>query len=84
MTVTLYSQDNCQPCKATKRALEKSQVPYVEKNISQDEAARRALVDAGFRSAPVVTVERPNYETESWSGFDPARIQILALAIRAA
>jgi glutaredoxin-like protein NrdH len=72
VTVTVYTKNNCQPCRATKRNLDAAGVEYVERNIDVDPDALDRLIAAGFREAPVVIVDRgPDREPLSWSGFRP-------------
>ena len=70
--ITVYTQPNCQPCKATKRWLDRRGIRYQETDLTTnpvDAAAVRAL---GFKEAPVVIVSNGDPETDlSWSGFDP-------------
>lgn len=40
---TVYSQPNCQPCKAMKHRLAALQVPYTERNIREDADALAEL-----------------------------------------
>ncbi len=47
-------------------------VPFVERNIGDDPAARDELIKAGFRAVPVIRVGE-----ESMVGFSPARLRKL-------
>lgn len=73
-TVTVYTRPACGPCTATKRALDKANIPYTVVDISTDDAARDRVMALGYSSAPVV-VAGPD---EHWSGFRPERIKALA------
>lgn len=72
-TVTVYTKDRCQPCAATKRKLTELGIAFTERNVDHDERAADHLRASGFQAAPVVFTE-----TDSWSGYDPARIQAYA------
>ena len=39
---------------ATKSWLQKNNIPYIEKNISADDASRVELLGLGYRTTPVV------------------------------
>ena len=70
---TLYSQKNCQPCKAVERRLIKNGTPYVKVDVSEDADAAARLKALGFTSAPVL---------ESGStviaGYSPDKIDALS------
>jgi glutaredoxin-like protein NrdH len=69
-TITLYSKPNCQPCKATKRWLDKRDIPYNEVDISNSPADLEAIQSLGFQEAPVVIVSTGDPETDiMWSGL---------------
>jgi glutaredoxin-like protein NrdH len=71
-TVTIYTQPRCQPCKATKRWLDKRDITYTEVDITTSPADAAALKALGFQEAPVVIVSTGDPETDlMWSGFDP-------------
>lgn len=72
--ITLYSRDNCQPCKATVRKLKKHGIPFRELNTSHDEKARDFLIAAGFTEAPVVICT----DGREWTGFRPDIIEAIA------
>ena len=73
MTVTVYTKDNCVQCEATKRHLDKLDIPYSTINITNDISALDKLISLGNRSAPVVVAGN-----ESWAGYVPDKIDKLA------
>jgi len=73
MTVTVYTKDNCVQCEATKRHLDKLDVPYSTVNITNDIRALDKLISLGYRSAPVVVTD-----DDSWAGYVPDKIDRLA------
>jgi glutaredoxin-like protein NrdH len=71
-TVTIYTQPRCQPCKATKRWLDKRDITYTEVDMTASPDDATALKALGFQEAPVVIVSTGDPETDlMWSGFDP-------------
>ena len=74
MTVTVYTKDNCVQCEATKRHLDKLDVPYSTVNISNDIRALDKLISLGYRSAPVVVTD-----DDSWAGYIPEKLDKLAI-----
>ena len=51
---TVYTKNNCMPCKMTKRKLQELGVNYQEINVDEDLSALEYLMECGFRSLPVV------------------------------
>ena len=71
-TITLYSQPHCQPCKATKRWLDKRSIHYQEVDVTTSPEDAEAIRALGFTQAPVVIVSTGDPETDlMWSGFHP-------------
>lgn len=73
-SITIYSQPHCQPCKATKRWLDKRDILYREVDVTRPENAddAEAIRSLGFKEAPVVIVSTGDPETDlMWSGFIP-------------
>lgn len=52
--ITVYTKNNCMPCKMTKRKLQELGVNYQEINVDEDLSALGYLMECGFRSLPVV------------------------------
>jgi glutaredoxin-like protein NrdH len=73
MTVTVYTKNNCVQCEATKRHLDKLDIPYEVINITNDIGALDKLISLGYRSAPVVIAGK-----QSWAGYVPDKIDKLA------
>lgn len=74
MTITVYGQPNCYPCKGTYRALDKAGVPYDVVDISEDHDAREYVMGLGHKSTPVVVV---NGGDQHWSGHQPSKLATL-------
>lgn len=80
MTVTVYSTPNCVQCKATYRALDKLEIPYVSVDLATDDATRTRLRDEmGYTQAPVVVAG-----DEHWGGYRPDRIKNIPAEVRQA
>lgn len=71
--VTVYTKDNCQPCKITKREFDRLGIQYTEINIDSNPDALSAVMEMGFMAAPVVVPENG----EAWSGLNPSKIKSL-------
>lgn len=74
MTITVYGQPNCYPCKGTYRALEKAGVKYDVVDISEDHDAREYVRGLGHQSTPVVVVDGG---ARHWSGHQPTKLASL-------
>lgn len=73
MVATVYTTNNCQPCKMTKRHLDKMGLEFSEINIVENPEALAQLKAMGYTSAPVVV----SATGESWSGFNPTKLNSL-------
>lgn len=62
--VTVYSKNNCQQCKITKRKLHSMGIDYHEYNVDEDPKALDYLLERGLRSLPVVVTE-----DDTWTGL---------------
>lgn len=69
--ITIYTSDDCQACRMTKRAMDKLGVSYDLINIADVPAAvLEDMRDKGHARLPVVDTGQ-----EKWSGFRPEKIQ---------
>jgi glutaredoxin-like protein NrdH len=73
MSVTLFTKPACVQCDATKKALDKKQIPYEMVDLTEDAQAMEKVKALGYRSAPVVITD-----TTHWSGFRPDMINKIA------
>lgn len=73
--VTVYSKVGCGQCQFTKMFLERHNIDYVEKNVSEDESLVDEVKALGFSSLPVVQIEGE----EAFSGFQPDRLEKLVV-----
>lgn len=70
--VTIYTRPHCGPCTATKRALAKAGIAFVEVSLEDvTDNQRAAFQAAGFMEAPVVLTPGG----DAWAGFRPDRIK---------
>lgn len=75
--VVVFTQPDCPPCLAVKKFLAERGISYIEKDVSQDQAAVFELVRKyNSRSTPTVVIGG-----EVLIGFNPDRIEEL-LGIR--
>src|SRR6266496_6426772 len=55
--VTVYTGDNCHWCERAKQYLTQRGVPFIEKNVENDEELQREVMNlSGQRHVPVITV----------------------------
>lgn len=73
MTV-IYTLPDCQPCKASKRLLDREGIEYIETPIG--DAERAYIASLGYSSAPVVVTPAGKH----WSGFQPDNLKALKLS----
>ena len=55
-TITLYSQDGCADSTVVRSWLAGEQIPFTERNVSNDPLAAEALAWTGIFATPLVTV----------------------------
>ena len=72
MTITVYSQPFCQPCKATYRALDAAGLDYEVVDVTEDEQALEYVRSLGHQQSPVVVAG-----DQHWSGFRPDLLSTL-------
>lgn len=73
-TLTVYTQPNCQPCKATLRLAARLGHTIIERPLAEVSAQQLAAFrQAGFRSAPVVIAEGG----QAWAGYRPDLLKTL-------
>lgn len=76
MQITVFTKPACQPCKATKRALDKLDIEYNTVELDADKTAE--FTAAGLLSAPVVQVDVGDGASWTWAGHAPSQIEKLA------
>ena len=56
MSIVLYSKPQCYKCVATKRYLDKLQLPYQVIDVTEDAEAKKYVESLGYKQMPVVQV----------------------------
>lgn len=83
--ITVYTKPDCQPCKATKRWLDKRGVQYETKDVTHDPKDLAAVVELGYSGVPVVVVNNGDNETElHWQGLVVANLEKYTIEQKAA
>ena len=72
VAVVVWSKPSCVQCTATKRALTKHGIPFIERDLTEHVGQAEKFRDAGHATAPVVVTSRG-----TWSGYQPDRIKAL-------
>lgn len=76
MNVTVYTQNNCQPCRLTKIKLDRLGIRHGV--VGLDDAESLAFVRGlGYSSAPVVVVDMGDGASWSWQGYRPSELEKL-------
>lgn len=71
--VTVYTAENCMPCKATLRKLDKLGVAYeAHPNTELSNEELDSFRKNGIGSFPIVITP-----TETWGGYFPDKLQVL-------
>lgn len=72
LSITVYSQPGCYPCKGTIRTLTNAGVDHTVVDISVDTEAYQAVQAMGYQQTPVVVAG-----DQHWSGHSPTRLAAL-------
>lgn len=72
VAVVVWGKPNCVQCAATKRALTKHGIPFIERDLTEHIGQAETFRNAGHATAPVVVTSRG-----TWSGFQPDKIKAL-------
>lgn len=70
--VTIYSQPGCNPCRMTKKALNRAGVDYKDVDVTTDEAALTYIKNLGYQAVPVIEANG-----EHWFGYNPEKLASL-------
>jgi glutaredoxin 3 len=69
-SVTIYTTPTCVYCKAAKEFFQENNVEYVEKDVTQDDQAREAMIQkSGQMGVPVIDVDG-----QAVVGFDKEKL----------
>lgn len=77
LDVEVYTQPNCQPCKAVKGWFDRHGVTYTEVDVRKDSAALQRIFNMGYKSTPVVIVWDDLGMTYHWQGLNMKKMQNL-------
>lgn len=69
MSITVYGQPNCEPCKTVQSKLDRENVTYDYVDVRENPQALRKLQNRGMTTTPVI--ETP---TEMYSGLDRKKL----------
>ena len=80
--VTVFSKPDkeCRACWATKRRMGEKGIKYIPRDVTTDKEAEAEAKTYGYTQAPIVVVDFTDGSQETWSGFDPNKIDALAMA----
>lgn len=78
MKVTVYSSPGCFPCRGTKRALTRLEIPFTDIDVADEPAAAEKVKALGYQATPVVVVEYADGRVDHWSGHRPDDLNALA------
>lgn len=79
VSVAVYSQPGCFPCRAVMRALTKLGIDYSTVDVSTDDDALATVQRWGFTSTPVVAVSNDaGVVIAAWSGVRDDHMKALA------
>lgn len=68
--INIYTKDKCIQCKMTKSLFDNLHIPYNEINVDSEPKELENLKARGVKRMPFVETKQ-----ESWSGFQPSKIQ---------
>ena len=68
----VYTKNDCPPCAATKRFLNKHGIEFEERNTETDPAYRSEALATGFKQTPIVVTS-----DDAWSGYNPTKLNRL-------
>lgn len=77
MTVTVYSTTTCPYCKMLKDFLKEKGVPFTEKLVDQDEAAKVEMMASSgdFLGVPFTVIAKDDGTKETILGFDKGKLE---------
>lgn len=76
--VVVYTKNNCQRCRMTKRSLTAKGVDFDEVNVEDEPSEADRLRAMGFREMPIVDGTGAGDKAEMWSGYRVDKIAALA------
>nr|WP_296764006.1 glutaredoxin domain-containing protein [Rhodococcus sp. (in: high G+C Gram-positive bacteria)] len=76
LKVTVLTKPDCVGCKFTKQEMDKLEIQYLSRDVTQDPEAYALVMQYGYSGLPVVVVEQGE-NLETWTGFSPDRIKAI-------
>ena len=73
--VTIYSKVGCGQCMFTKKHLDKNNISYFEKNISENPDWIVEVEALGFKTLPVIVIEGE----APFTGYQPQKLAALSI-----
>ena len=83
MQITVYATGGCPYCQTLKEYLSAKSIPFTEKLIDQDEAAKKEMqeVSGGFMGVPFTVIIKDDGAKETVIGFNKGKLnQILNIS----
>jgi glutaredoxin-like protein NrdH len=77
MEVKVYTTPNCSQCMATKRHMDRLNIPYTEIPLQDNPDKIEEFVAQGHATAPIVTTD-----IKIWSGYRHSKIESLGQYLR--
>jgi glutaredoxin-like protein NrdH len=72
MSVTVYTTPNCVQCNATKKHLDRRDIPYTVVDLTENPDKLEMFLSQGLKTAPIVVTDNG-----IWSGYRPAEIDAI-------
>ena len=78
LPIVIYTKNNCQPCRLTKKWFTDHDIRYLEHNVEEDPIAFQQVKHMGYQGVPVVVVpfDWPTAGSH-WQGLQPDKLQAL-------
>lgn len=71
MKVVIYTNVSCPHCQAVRDYLDQRQIPYQDKNVTEDLNARMTLIKHKILAVPTICID-----DEQWIiGYNPIRLE---------
>lgn len=68
--ITIYTSNSSYDCNNAKNFFDSHNIPYVEKNITNNKESRKELLKKGIMKVPVI-----EFESKTLIGFNPIAVE---------